>query len=73
MREATIGTTDEEGGEVGMNEIKTCKELYKYCKDYKAEDWPIRILPRNRVDKATGVWIVTERKEILIVIPEHGT
>lgn len=50
--------------------IKTPKELYEYCAKNNAEDWNIKILTQEKVEKPNGkgVWIVAERKEVLIII-----
>ena len=54
-----------------MQEINTVKELYDYCMTNHAEDYRIVIEERRNVDKAVGLWLVTERKEGLIVIPNQ--
>ena len=51
-----------------MPEINTPAELYEYCKENGAENWEIVILRAESVDKEKGLWLVTERKQVLIVI-----
>lgn len=54
-----------------MSEVKTIKELYEYCVANNAEDYEIVIEERRNVNKDVGVWIVTKRQEVLIVIPNQ--
>lgn len=51
-----------------MPEINTPEELYEYCKENGAENWKIVILREIQTDKEKGIWLVTDRKEVLIVI-----
>ena len=51
-----------------MSEVNTPKELYEYCNANGAENWRIIILKENEVDKPKGIWLVTERQEVLIVV-----
>lgn len=54
-----------------MREINTVKELYDYCVTNHAEDYRIFIEEQRNVDKAVGLWLITKRKEVLIVIPNQ--
>jgi len=54
-----------------MQEINTVKELYDYCMANHAEGYRIVIEEQRNVNKAVGLWLVTERREVLIVIPNQ--
>lgn len=54
-----------------MQEINTVKELYDYCVANYAENYKIVIEEQRNVNKAVGLWLITERKEVLIVIPNQ--
>ena len=53
-----------------LKDIKTPKELYEYCVENNAEDYKIKIFPQEKIEKpkGKGIWVVPERKEVLIII-----
>ncbi len=53
-----------------IRQINTPKELYEYCKEFNAEDWKIIIREHHKMEKPKleGIYIVTKKKEVLIII-----
>ena len=53
-----------------IRQINTPKELYEYCKEFNAEDWKIIIREHHKMEipNLEGVYIVTDKKVVLIVI-----